>query len=69
MTIVETYTHDHDYVRHDVFFLCVPIGSPLLAEVARAVGLPDGFEHSWWFGSPYIYPESEYAGEQTEEES
>ncbi|KZV85974.1 hypothetical protein EXIGLDRAFT_775055, partial [Exidia glandulosa HHB12029] len=66
--LVEVCTHHNNHIQCDQLEIYIPAGCPLLAEVARAVGLPDDFEDFWDGTHVCIYPELAEQGEQTEEE-
>ncbi|KZV85983.1 hypothetical protein EXIGLDRAFT_698801 [Exidia glandulosa HHB12029] len=74
MIEVETCTHDDSHAQYESFLIDIPAGTPLLAEVALAAGLPDGFERSWDGSDVFIYPhfgdegDSAACGSEKEEE-
>ncbi|KZV81384.1 hypothetical protein EXIGLDRAFT_731371 [Exidia glandulosa HHB12029] len=55
---VEAYSRDESHIHYHRFYIDIPAGSPLLAAVARAAGLPDDFEHSRNYLIIDIYPET-----------
>lgn len=65
MRIVETCLHDDSHVQYESFLIDIPAGTSLLAEVARAAGQPDDFEHSWDGSDMFIYPQFGDESEQT----
>lgn len=70
MRTVQTCTNDNTHIRYDRFRIHITAGCPLLAEVARAVGLPNDFEHSWdYYDDVLIYQHVWDEGEKTEEGS